>query len=119
MDYLHLQAFLFGFLSESHPEEIYIHFTGLNPNYHLRGFGRLLSERFFEVEWQNQHHIFRLSPRQSTRHQLHLIPARVFESNQERLNWLDYSTIPIMTDQVKIECGSSDRFNPTEPAHGA
>ncbi|OGN88652.1 MAG: GNAT family N-acetyltransferase [Chloroflexi bacterium RBG_13_48_10] len=40
-------AFLIGFLSQSQPEEAYIHFVGVHPQYRKRGYARLLYEHFF------------------------------------------------------------------------
>jgi ribosomal protein S18 acetylase RimI-like enzyme len=44
-----LCGFLAGFLSQSKPEEAYIHFVGVAPGHRGRGVGRLLYERFFAV----------------------------------------------------------------------
>lgn len=43
-----LAAFLIGFLSQSDPEEAYIHFVGVAPEHRGEGLGRRLYERFFE-----------------------------------------------------------------------
>ena len=40
-------AFLVGFVSQSDPQEAYIHFVGVHPAYRARGVGRALYERFF------------------------------------------------------------------------
>jgi ribosomal protein S18 acetylase RimI-like enzyme len=44
-----LAGFLAGFLSQSQPDEAYIHFVGVSPSHRGRGVGRLLYERFFEA----------------------------------------------------------------------
>ena len=44
-----LAGFLAGFLSQSKPDEAYIHFAGVSPDHRGRGVGRLLYERFFEA----------------------------------------------------------------------
>ena len=44
-----LVAFLIGFLSQSDPDEAYIHFVGVAPEYRGSGIGRELYERFFSV----------------------------------------------------------------------
>ncbi len=44
-----LVGFLCGFLSQSFPNEAYIHFVGVHPAYRQRNIGRLLYERFFET----------------------------------------------------------------------
>jgi GNAT superfamily N-acetyltransferase len=42
-----LIGFLLGFLSQTHPEEAYVHFVGIHPDYRRLGLGRRLYERFF------------------------------------------------------------------------
>jgi ribosomal protein S18 acetylase RimI-like enzyme len=44
-----LAGFLAGFLSQTHPDEAYIHFAGVSPEQRSRGVGRLLYERFFAI----------------------------------------------------------------------
>ena len=44
-----LVAFLIGFLSQTDPEEAYIHFVGVAPDHRGSGIGRELYERFFAV----------------------------------------------------------------------
>jgi ribosomal protein S18 acetylase RimI-like enzyme len=41
-----LVAFLVGMLSQRHPEEAYVHFLGVHPDYRHLGLGRELYERF-------------------------------------------------------------------------
>jgi ribosomal protein S18 acetylase RimI-like enzyme len=43
-----LAGFVCGFLSQTEPEEAYIHFVGVAPEYRGAGLGRSLYERFFE-----------------------------------------------------------------------
>ncbi|EGW39299.1 GNAT family N-acetyltransferase [Desulfosporosinus sp. OT] len=43
-----LGAFLIGFISQSHSNEAYIHFIGVNPEYRTMGLGRKLYLTFFE-----------------------------------------------------------------------
>jgi len=43
-----LAGFLCGFLSQTNPEEAYIHFVGVSPEYRGEGIGRTLYERFFQ-----------------------------------------------------------------------
>jgi ribosomal protein S18 acetylase RimI-like enzyme len=43
-----LVAFLCGFLSQTDPEEAYIHFVGVAPERRGEGVGRVLYERFFD-----------------------------------------------------------------------
>ena len=42
-----LVGFLIGFLSQSRPDEAYIHFVGVDPSQRGSGLGRELYERFF------------------------------------------------------------------------
>jgi predicted GNAT superfamily acetyltransferase len=44
-----LAGFLVGFLSQSEPNEAYVHFVGVSPNERGAGLGRELYERFFAV----------------------------------------------------------------------
>ena len=44
-----LVAFLIGFLSQTDPDEAYIHFVGVAPEQRGSGIGRELYERFFSV----------------------------------------------------------------------
>jgi len=43
-----LAGFLCGFLSQTNPEETYIHFVGVSPEHRGEGLGRTLYERFFD-----------------------------------------------------------------------
>lgn len=43
-----LAAFLIGFLSQTDPDEAYIHFVGVSPEHRGGGLGRQLYERFFD-----------------------------------------------------------------------
>ena len=43
-----LAAFLIGFLSQTDPDEAYIHFMGVSPDHPGGGLGRQLYERFFD-----------------------------------------------------------------------
>ncbi len=42
-------AFLVGFVSQTDPQEAYIHFVGVHPAYRARNVGRELYQRFFET----------------------------------------------------------------------
>jgi ribosomal protein S18 acetylase RimI-like enzyme len=44
-----LAGFLCGFRSQTHDDEAYVHFVGVDPAFRGRGVGRLLYERFFEA----------------------------------------------------------------------
>ncbi len=43
-----LAGFLVGFLSQTHDDEAYVHFVGVDPRYRGSGLGRELYERFFD-----------------------------------------------------------------------
>ena len=45
-------GFLVGFLSQRFPDQAYIHFVGIHPNYRKRGVAKRLYERFFQVSKQ-------------------------------------------------------------------
>src|SRR5512138_1437536 len=40
-------GFVTGFVSQTHPDEAYIHFVGVHPQFRERGLARALYERFF------------------------------------------------------------------------
>jgi GNAT superfamily N-acetyltransferase len=42
-------AFLVGFVSQTYPEQAYIHFVGVHPEYRKNGLAKQLYERFFET----------------------------------------------------------------------
>lgn len=42
-----LQGFLVGFISQTFPDEAYIHFVGVHPDHRSRNLGRALYEHFF------------------------------------------------------------------------
>lgn len=42
-------AFLAGFVSQTSPDQAYIHFVGVHPDHRKRGFARQLYERFFQT----------------------------------------------------------------------
>src|SRR5206468_11474123 len=44
-----LVGFVVGFASQTYPDESYIHFAGVDPEFRKAGLGRALYERFFEV----------------------------------------------------------------------
>ena len=44
-----LAGFLCGFLSQTYPDEAYVHFVGVDPAFRGRGVGRLLYERFYDA----------------------------------------------------------------------
>ena len=54
-----LVGFLIGFLSQSHSNEAYIHFVGVDPNYRKHNIGKHLYNKFFNVVKQNSRSIVR------------------------------------------------------------
>ena len=43
-----IAGFLIGFVSQTFPDEAYIHFVGVAPEYRKKGLGQILYDRFFE-----------------------------------------------------------------------
>jgi ribosomal protein S18 acetylase RimI-like enzyme len=54
-----LAGFLCGFLSQTHDDEAYVHFVGVDPRYRGSGLGRQLYERFFEAVRAQGRHVVR------------------------------------------------------------
>ncbi|MFZ2464240.1 MAG: GNAT family N-acetyltransferase [Caldibacillus thermoamylovorans] len=52
-------GFLIGFLSQTYPEEAYIHFVGVHPDYRKNGIGRQLYNQFFYIVKKNGRNIVR------------------------------------------------------------
>ncbi|MGM7723674.1 GNAT family N-acetyltransferase [Metabacillus sp. Hm71] len=52
-------GFLIGFLSQSHPNEAYIHFIGVHPDYRKHNIGKTLYNEFFNKVKQNDRNIVR------------------------------------------------------------
>lgn len=44
-----IAGFLTGFKSQSYPDQAYIHFLGVHPDYRRQGLARRLHERFYEI----------------------------------------------------------------------
>lgn len=42
-------AFVAGFMSQARPDEAYIHFTGVHPDYRRQGLARRMYDRFFDL----------------------------------------------------------------------
>lgn len=53
-------GFLIGFVSQTFPDEAYVHFIGVHPNFRKRGVGRTLYDRFFDAVLQRGRHVVRL-----------------------------------------------------------
>ena len=54
-----LIAFLVGFLSQSKPDQAYIHFAGIHPDYRRIGLGTFLYEKFCEICQKNGRNIIK------------------------------------------------------------
>ena len=54
-----IAGFLVGFLSQSYPDEAYIHFVGVRPDWRGRQVGRTLYEHFFRVIQGHGRHVVR------------------------------------------------------------
>ena len=54
-----LAGFLAGFLSQTRPEEAYIHFAGVAPSRRGQGVGRMLYEQFFAVALERSRTVVR------------------------------------------------------------
>jgi ribosomal protein S18 acetylase RimI-like enzyme len=54
-----LVGFLAGFLSQTRPDEAYIHFAGVAPSHRGRGVGRVLYEHFFAVARERSRSVVR------------------------------------------------------------
>lgn len=54
-----MAAFLIGFLSQTFPEEAYIHFVGVHPDCRKDGLGRSLYQRFFKAAVQRDCRVVR------------------------------------------------------------
>jgi predicted GNAT superfamily acetyltransferase len=52
-------GFLCGFLSQTFPDEAYIHFVGVHPNLRKDGIGKILYEKFFDAASSNNRSIVR------------------------------------------------------------
>jgi ribosomal protein S18 acetylase RimI-like enzyme len=52
-------GFLAGFLSQTYPDEAYIHFAGVAPEFRRRGVARLLYERFFAAAQEHGRSVVR------------------------------------------------------------
>ena len=53
-------GFLIGFVSQTFPDEAYVHFLGVHPNFRKHGVGRMLNDRFFDAARQRGRHVVRL-----------------------------------------------------------
>lgn len=54
-----LVAFLIGFLSPSNAYEGYIHFAGVHPEFRVKGIGRYLYDKFFDICRKNNRRIIK------------------------------------------------------------
>lgn len=52
-------GFLIGFLSQTHPDEAYIHFVGVHPDYRKQNVGSTLYHQFFKVAQEHNRMVVR------------------------------------------------------------
>ena len=52
-------GFLIGFLSDTYPDEAYIHFVGVHPDHRKTGIGRTLYDSFFQKIRQKERKVIR------------------------------------------------------------
>lgn len=83
-------ACLIGFLSQTHPEEAYVHFVGVSPDHRRRRLGRLLYERFFETCMHHGRTVVRgvTSPRNTTSLTFHARLGFDFEPGDDDIDGL-------------------------------
>jgi ribosomal protein S18 acetylase RimI-like enzyme len=89
-------GFLIGFLSQTHPEEAYIHFVGVHPDYRKCGVGRQLYNKFFDIVKKNGRHIVRCvtSPVNKTSIAFHTRMGFAIEKNGDK----EVDGVPVYAD---------------------
>lgn len=93
-----LAGFICGFLSQALPDEAYVHFIGVNPDYRRRGVARMLYARFADEARQADRHTIRAvtSPRNEVSIAAHR--ALGFEVVAEGSAGLNFAGLPIRLD---------------------
>lgn len=81
-------GFLNGFFSQTFPDEAYIHFVGVHPEYRKAGVARVLYEKFFAVTRTNGRHVVRCltSPVNKTSIAFHLRMGFEIDQGDERID---------------------------------
>jgi ribosomal protein S18 acetylase RimI-like enzyme len=89
-------GFLIGFLSQTHPEEAYIHFVGVHPDYRKCGVGRQLYNKFFDIVKKSGRHIVRCvtSPVNKTSIAFHTRMGFAIEKNGDK----EVDGVPVYAD---------------------
>ena len=80
-----LIAFLLGYLSQTFPDQAYINWIGVHPDYRNRGIARMLYERFFEMARANGRH---------------LVTCDTAKVNQDSLRWHVHMGFDITEDDA-------------------
>jgi ribosomal protein S18 acetylase RimI-like enzyme len=86
-------GFLIGFLSQTFPDEAYIHFVGVHPAYRKASVGRMLYERFFETVRARGRRVVRCvtAPVNQTSIAFHLRMGFVAEPQSTALDGIPYA----------------------------
>ncbi|MBM7662885.1 ribosomal protein S18 acetylase RimI-like enzyme [Bacillus mesophilus] len=87
-------GFLIGFLSQSQPDESYIHFVGVHPDFRKHKIGKELYNQFFNVVKQNGRHIIRCetSPVNKGSIAYHTKMGFEIESGDKKIDGIDVFT---------------------------
>jgi ribosomal protein S18 acetylase RimI-like enzyme len=97
-------GFLIGFLSQTYPEEAYIHFVGVHPDYRENGIGRHLYNQFFGIVKKNGRNIVRCVTSPVNKVSIAFHTKMGFEIEKTEIKKLtEFQYILIMMDQIKIE----------------
>jgi ribosomal protein S18 acetylase RimI-like enzyme len=85
-------AFLVGFLSQSQPDEAYIHFVGVHPAYRKQRLAKTLYQLFFETVRQHNRTIVRCitSPVNTTSIAYHTALGFQIEPQESQMNGVSY-----------------------------
>ncbi len=86
-------AFLVGFLSQSQPDEAYIHFVGVHPDHRQQQLGRTLYELFFETVRKQGRSVVRCitSPVNTGSIAFHTRMGFAIEPQEAQLNGVSFS----------------------------
>ena len=72
-------GFLCGFFSQTHKEEAYVHFIGVNPKYRRRGIASTLYSYFFDVARANNRKVVKAITSPVNKNRYSFIKKSVFE----------------------------------------
>ncbi len=90
-------AFLIGFLSQSQPDEAYIHFVGVHPDYRKQRLGKTLYELFFKPCSRATARSSVASPPRSTPARSPTIPAWASRSSRRKSKKTAFRMTPTTT----------------------